>query len=111
MIHIATKLRNRLLKSNPMIMGHSKVSINQFYILLGKVQKSVHGLTKGDICPQDWQNFCAFAKKTSSRVIQEMQESVPNSEAVVQFLKMCHNITSSYLDHEISPLERVFRKA
>lgn len=107
--HIATKLRNRLLKSKTMRMGRSVASIEHLKTLLVKVQKSVHGLTQYDVCPLDKQNFDSFTKLTNVRVIESLQQFVPNSEATVHYLKMCFDITSSYLDYEISPLERVFR--
>lgn len=109
MTHVATKLRNRLLRSKEMVMGRKNVSIKPLMSLLEHVQKSVHGITKSDICPQDRQNFGAYMKITNNRVIDALKKSIPDSDAIVHFLTMCHNITSSYLDHEIAPLERVFR--
>lgn len=108
-IHIATKLRNRLLKAKVMNMGSKYVSMEHLEALLKNVQKSVHGLTKSDVSPQDRQNFESFTKITDDRVLDALQKSIPGSEATVKFLQICRAVTSSYLDLEISPLERVSR--
>lgn len=109
MTHIATKLRNRLINMKTMNMGNRSVSINHLYQLLTNVQKSVHGLTKTDICPTDRQNFESFLKITNHRVIDALKKYIPNSEATAIYLQMCSDVTSSYLDYDITPLERIFR--
>lgn len=38
-----------------------------------------------------------------------MSKNVRRSEATVKYLKVCKEVTSSYLDFELTPLERVFR--
>lgn len=109
MTHIATKLRNRLLNVVSLHMGNKNVAVNHLHALLANVQKSVHGLTKSDICPKDRQNFSSFLKITNNRVIESLQQAIPNCEATVKYLKICNDIVSSYLDLEIPPLERMYR--
>lgn len=92
-----------------MNMGQKNISMDHLESLLKNVQKSVHGLTRSDVSPQDRQNFESFTKVTDNRVIESLQKFVPGSEATVKFLQICNDVTSSYLDLEISPLERVSR--
>lgn len=109
MVHIATKLRNKLLNAKTMNMGNRNVSIVHLHQLLSTVQKSVHGLTKTDVCPQDRQNFESFMSITNTRVIESLKNTIPNCEATVKYLEVCSDIVSSYLDHKIDPMERIFR--
>lgn len=108
--HIATKLRNRLLNEKiELTMGTTKISINHLKWAVKNVHKSVHGLTMYDACPFDRQNFRSFEKIVEERVIQTLQTHAKGSEATVQYLKICKKITSSFLDFEIPPLERILR--
>lgn len=110
MTHVATKLRNRLLNEPiKMVMGAKTVSIAHLKSLVKNVQKSVHGLNSSDVYLIDRQNFKSFEKIVDERVIKALEESVNNSEATVQYLKICYDITSSYLDFKMSPLDRIFR--
>lgn len=108
--HIATKLRNRLLKPNIVLpLGTHRINIGHLQSLVKNVQKSVHGLCMTDVCPIDRMNFSSFQKITDDRVIQSLSNNVTGSEATVKYLKVCKEVTSSYLDFELAPLERVFR--
>lgn len=107
--HVATKLRNRILKPGIVLpMGSSHVSVEHLIRLLKDVQKSVHGLSQTDVCPVDRMNFKSFRKITDNRVIESLLQHVENSEATVQFLKLCKQVTFSYLDFELSPSDRIF---
>lgn len=107
--HIATKLRNRLLKPNIILpLGTHRINIGHLKSLMADVQKSIHGLCQS-VCPIDRMNFSSFQKITDDRVIQSMSNNVIGSEATVKYLKMCMEVTSSYLDFELTLLERVFR--
>lgn len=63
-IHIATKLRNRLLNELcEMMMGSSKVSLTYLKELVKNVHKSVHGLTMSDVPRTD--KIFGLSKKLS----------------------------------------------
>lgn len=110
MIHIATKLRNCLLNLIKMLpMGDYQVNIAHIKILLDLLTKDVHGLVYSDICPNDRQNFASFEKITHDRVLESLEKAVFGSEATVTFLKMCKNVTSSFLDMSIDASERIYR--
>lgn len=61
--HIATKLRNRLLKPNIILpLGTHRINIGHLKSLVANVQKNVHGLCMTDVCPIDRMNFSSFHK-------------------------------------------------
>lgn len=108
--HIATKLRNRLLKPGINLpMGSSKVSITHLISLIEKVQKSIHGLCRSDVCVDDKMNYHSVENIMDNRVIEALQTQIENSEATVQYLKLCRNVTSCYLDPDLMPTERIFK--
>lgn len=109
-IHIGTKLRNRLLKSSIVLpLGNSQISFAHLKILIKNVPKSTHGLTICDIDPKDRQNYSSFEKITSERVRRTLDERVVGSESTVMYLQKCQQITSSFMQHDLLPLERVYR--
>lgn len=106
-IHLGGKLRNRMLNSD-MPIGNYTVSIDHLKSLMINVQKSVHGLIQNDICPEDRMNFPSFLKITHDRVITALEEHVAESNGTIQYLKMCKYVTSSFLEFDVKPLERIF---
>lgn len=108
-IHIGTKMRNRLLNSSIILyMGNKIVSIVHVIILLEKVLKEIHGLTYYDIVPEDRQNYSSLQKLMETRVIEALEQNVAHSETTVMYLKLCKQITSSYLDDNLEPLDRIY---
>lgn len=108
-VHIGTKLRNRLLKSDLLLpMGNCLISISHLKILLKNVPKNIHLLVRSDICPLDRQNYSSLEKMMSNNVIDALEKNVIGSEATVMFLHLCKQITASYLDEKMEPLERIY---
>lgn len=108
--HIGTKLRNRLLKpSISLPFGTKAISITHLKILLELAPKDVHGLIMSDIIPDDRQNFGSLEKIIEVRVSNALKKYVIDSDATIVYLNVCKNITSSYLDINLSPLDRVQR--
>lgn len=109
-IHIGTKLRNLLLKSSAILpMGNKQVSVSHLKILINTVPKDVHGLVLKDICPDDRQNFGSLLKVMEPRVLDALSKFVPDCEATVAYLRLCKQVTSSFIDFDLSPLERIHR--
>lgn len=109
-IHLLTKLRNRLLKLYVSLpMGSSQVSVAHLKVLIDSIDKNNHGLVASDICPDDRQNFKSLQKCFDDRVLKALNEHVPGSEATITFLKLCREISSAFLDTDLTPLERVRR--
>lgn len=108
-IHIGTKLRNRLLKRAILMpMGNRLVSVCHLKELLNNTPKNVHLLVRSDICPQDRQNFGSLEKVMDKRVLEALQNNVIDSEGTVMYLRLCYRITSSYLNDELDPVEKIY---
>lgn len=109
-IHLGNKFRNRTLKLNIHLpMGLFDVSTVHLQQLVKNIQKSVHGLSQIDVCPIDRMNFDSYEKITNDRVLEALQVHIQRSDATVQYLKIARDITSSFLEHDLSPTDRVFR--
>lgn len=109
-IHMGTKMRNSLLNSAILLsMGNHTVSIVHIEMLLDKVPKEIHGLTYSDIRPDDRQNYSSLEKLMENRVIDALEKYIPDSMGTVMYLKLCKQITSSYLDDNLEPNERLYR--
>lgn len=107
-IHLGTKMRNRMLKYSILLpMGNKQVSIAHLKILLNEVGKEVHGLVWSDLSTDDRQNFGSLQKVMDSRVLKALEKYVPDSEATVKYIELCKDITQSFLDVSLSPLERI----
>lgn len=108
--HLGNKFRNRTLKLNIHLpMGVFDVSIIHLQQLVKNVQKSVHGLSQIDVCPIDRMNVDSFQKIISDRVLEALRVHIEKSDATIQYLKIARDITSSFLLHDLSPKERIFR--
>lgn len=106
--HAGLKLRNRLLKSwETMAIGNKQVCGGHLKILIQDVPKIIHGLVYSDISPDDRQNFRSLQKCMDIRVRTALRDFVPDSEATVLFLKLCSEVVSSLMDHDVTPHERV----
>lgn len=107
-IHLLNKGRNRLLKPDILLpMGKHKVSINDLKFLLKNVHKSVHGITYSDVYPIDRMYYRSFEKIMKSRVIDALQQNVPQSEATLQYLLIFRDVGDSFLKFDLSPLDRI----
>lgn len=109
-IHILTKLRNRLL--NPSIelpFGMYLISATHLQYLLQNVNKDKHLLSATDINPKDRQNFQGLEKMIQPYVIDLLKQNVPDSNGTVLFLTLCDFIASAFRDPKLKPLERVYK--
>lgn len=103
-IHVATKLRNRLLKPS-----NAQVSVSHLKILISNFPKDSHGLVMSDVCPEDRQNYSAFEKISDPQVLNQLRERIIGSEATATYLEMSRAACSSFIENGISPQERVKR--
>lgn len=109
-VHIGTKLRNRLLKlTTVLLIGNKIASVAHLKILINSVPKSIHGLVYSDICPDDRQNFNSLNKLMEPNVRTALTNFVKDSEGTIEFIRICAEVTSSLYDDDLKPLERVFR--
>lgn len=109
-IHILTKLRNRLLKLGIVLpMGNKIVSNSHLKILINNVKKDIHGLVMKDIDPDDRMNYSSMEKVMQPRVLEALTAHVPNSDATVMYIKICSEIASSLYSVDLSPTERIYK--
>lgn len=109
-LHIGTKLRNRLLDLVIfLLIGNKVASVSHFKILINLVAKAVHGLVYSDIAPDDRQNYNSLEKVMKPHVREALAKYVLDSEGTIEYIRICHEITSSLYDDDLSPLERISR--
>lgn len=112
LIHIATKLRNLLLKTLysallfPFGPGtyiqsdHLKYIINNF-------TKDQHMLTDSVLNPEDRQNYSSVVRMCNEKVINLLKTSVQNGIGTATFLEIIRDTVDSYLDTKLEPLQRI----
>lgn len=109
-IHLLTKLRNRLLLASIHLpLGNKLISLSHLKLLINNVSKSTHGLVMKDICPDDRQNFNSLERMMTQRVYDALSENIVGSEGTVMYLKLCEVIASSLIDETLKPEERIFK--
>lgn len=109
-VHIGTKLRNRLLKpSIVLLIGNKIASISHLKILLDSKSKDTHGLVCSDICPDDRQNYNSLRKIMAPHVREALSEYVTDSEGTIEYIRICNEITSSLYESDLPPRVRIFR--
>lgn len=108
-VHIGTKLRNRLLSAFAVLLiGNKIASISHLKMLINLVSKDVHGLVYSDICPDDRQNFESLQKIMQPNVRAALEKYIFGSEGTVEFIRICQEIISSLYDDDLTPLDRIY---
>lgn len=112
-VHLATKLRNFLLKSineaQKFPFGNKNlfISISHLRELMTKFGKDHHNLTEYTLNPTDRQNFESVRRITNEKVTALLKSNVRESEATVKFLELTRDIIDAYMDANLLPLERI----
>lgn len=107
-IHGVLKLRTCFLRSYAALpMGNKLASVAHLKQLIKTVPKKVHGLVLSDVSPIDRQNFKSFEKCMSKRTRMALQEYIPGSEATSFFLDLCSKVSTSLMDYDTTPYERI----
>lgn len=108
MIHILTKLRNRMLRASAIVpLGNGVVCKSFLKYLLENVSKDKHCITSTDIDPKDRQNSESAAKICSTRTQNCLTQYVPGSKSTVLYLKMMNAVTDSMLNVDMDIRDRV----
>lgn len=110
-IHIATKLRNFFLRSifdkKVIPFGKNLIRAEHLYTLLNMFTKDKHQLTFTTLNPKDKQNFRSVLRICNLKVTNLLRDHVKNSCATVQFLNIMRDIIDSFMDTNLTPLQRV----
>lgn len=111
--HLATKLRNYLLKTfdkpEKVSFGRYFVKMSHLQYLVDNFSKDQHLLTSSVLNPVDRQNVESALRIIDCRVINMLNMHVQKSEGTVLFLKMMSNCIEAYMSVELSPIERVYK--
>lgn len=113
-IHIATKLRNLLLKTLflPQLLPFGKnyyIQIQHLQNLIKNFTKDQHLLTSFTLNPEDRQNYSSFQRMCSDKVINLLNSHVKNSLGTSTFLILIRDIVDSYVKVEILPIQRIHK--
>jgi len=107
-MHIATKLRNRLLsKSATLFIGSYKISSKDLQDLIQGESKLDHGLVLSDLYVKDKQNYSSCVKISSLNVL-NMLEKNKKTLGTQCYLTILHFVTLAYIDKTKNVLERLF---
>lgn len=110
-IHIATKLRNFLLRSifdkKIIPFGNNRIRAEHLYELYNMFGKDKHQLTLSTLNPKDKQNFRSVLRICDVKVTNLLRDHVNNSEATVQFLNIMRDFIDAFMDTKLTPLQRV----
>lgn len=111
LIHIATKLRNFLLRTlfdkKIIPFGNGFIRIEFLFDLLNMFHKDKHQLTISTLNPKDRQNFQSVLRICDKRVTDLLRDYVQNSESTVIFLKIIRDIIDSFMNLTLTPLQRI----
>lgn len=111
--HLATKLRNYLLKTfnkpERVAFGRYFVKMSHLQYLVDNFSKDQHLLTSSVLNPVDRQNVESAIRIIDCRVINMLNLHVQKSEGTVLFLKMMSNCIEAYMSDKLSPIERVYK--
>lgn len=112
--HIGTKLRNLFLKT--IKNEKKKIPFGKYFIkqsdlryLINKYSKDKHNLTNSTLNPEDKQNFGSVQRICNKKVIELLRNKVADSHGTSKFLEIIQYIIDSFMNNELSPLERIYK--
>lgn len=111
--HIGTKMRNFLLRTiknaRKLPFGRYFIQIDHLYQIQNRFSRDKHQLTNTALNPFDRQNFDSVLRICDSKVIELLKNHVNGSEATVMYLNILKNIIDSFMDDNLTPLERLHK--
>lgn len=108
-IHILTKLRNRLLTFSRIFpIGDKIIWQSHLKYLLENISKDKHLMTRSDIEPKDRQNSLSAEKICSKNTTQCLLDYVPGSEGTAIYLKATRSLFDAFMDVNLNPKERIY---
>lgn len=110
-IHIATKLRNFLLRTiydkRTVPFGKSFIRIEHLYAILRNFTKDRHELTLSTLNPVDRQNFKSVLRICDTKVTDLLTDNIDDSQATVTFLQIMRDIIDCFMDVHLTPVQRL----
>ena len=109
-VHEGAKMRTRLLKDDkPMPFGNFIACRENLETLCGLVTKDKHLLQERDLLPEDKMNYDAVRQLSRPEIRDLLKQHVAGSEVTVFYLKLMEYTTTSFLDKQLTPLQRIYR--
>jgi len=104
-VHLAVKLKSRLLKVSVVLpMGPYLATSSHLRMLQLSLGKDVHSLREKDLNHKDKQNFNAVERIVK---VAHLLAQFPEALATQHYIKVIECAIDSYLDKSLSPLERI----
>lgn len=109
-VHEGAKMRTRLLKDDkPMPFGNFIACRENLETLCGLVTKDKHRLQERDLLLEDKMNYDAVVRLSRPEIRDLLKQHVEWSEGTVFYLKLMDYTTTSFLDKQMTPLQRIYR--
>ncbi|KAK3929653.1 1-phosphatidylinositol 4,5-bisphosphate phosphodiesterase delta-1, partial [Frankliniella fusca] len=105
--HVATKLRNLLLRNKILCVGKYFISVNHIQFMMDNTSQDQHKLREEDINPKDRMNFKSAEKLFSERVSTLLALKTDDADATCVFLEMANGATEAFFDRKLQPLQRI----
>lgn len=109
--HIGTKMRNFFLStlyaSRTVPFGNYFIDLGHLHTLMENFSKDQHLLTPSILNPLDRQNFNSVLRICNERVTILLKDAIKNSDGTYQYLQIMRDVISSFIDPNITPLQRI----
>ena len=107
MVHMAVKLKTRLLKPSILSpLGKYIAGVHHLRIIQQSFNKDQHGLRERDINYKDKQNYDAVVRMTGESMMNLLAD-VPDAKGTTIYLTLMKSINDSFLDKNLECLSRV----
>ena len=104
-VHIAVKLKCRLLKPSIMLpMGRYVAGVHHIRLIQTTFRKDIHGLRERDVNQKDKQNF-----DTVLNIVRcaPLLQNLPDALATKHYVEIIQCLVDSYLNKDTSPIEHI----
>ena len=106
-VHIAVKMKSRLLKPSIILpLGKYTAGAHNLALIRTSFHKGEHGMREKDLNQKGKQNYESVMRITSCSVI-ELLKKTPDGLGTLYYLDVMCNIIDSYLNKQLSPLDRI----
>jgi hypothetical protein len=106
-IHLATKIRNRLLSSIATLsINNHEINISDLFFIIDNYSKIDHNLVKSNVFPHDRQNFSSCLKITSDDVLNLLKDMNAKGTCIYLYLRKLVIIT--YIKADTDIFERLY---
>lgn len=104
-VHIAVKLKSRLLKPSIVLpMGRYVAGVHHIRLIQTTFGKDIHGLRERDVDHKDKQNFDAVLNIIRCA---PLLQNLPDALATKHYVEIVECLVDSYLSRGASPIERI----